>query len=61
MTIKASSIRVQDLDHCGIVAGIIDQIGLVEQINQELRTHPQEIMSAGVGGQSHDSIGAWAW
>ena len=44
----ASLIRVQDLDHCGIVAGIIDQMGLVEQINQELGTHPQEIISAGV-------------
>ncbi|NEN94593.1 MAG: DUF4277 domain-containing protein [Moorea sp. SIO3I7] len=44
----ASSIRVrvQDLDHCGIVAGIIDQIGLVEQINQELGTHSQEKLSA---------------
>ncbi len=49
MTPIASSIRVQDLDHCGIVAGIIDQMGLVEQINQELGTHPQEIISAGVG------------
>ncbi len=44
----ASSIRVQDLDHCGIVAGIIDQMGLVEQINRELGSHPQEIVSAGV-------------
>jgi hypothetical protein len=44
----ASSIRVQDIDHCGIVAGIIDQMGLVEQINQELGTHPQENLSAGV-------------
>ncbi|NEO90446.1 MAG: DUF4277 domain-containing protein [Moorea sp. SIO3G5] len=42
----ASSIRVQDLDHCGIVAGMIDQIGLVEQINQELGTHSQEKLSA---------------
>ena len=48
MTPKASSIRVQALDHCGIVAGIIDQMGLVEQINQELGTHPQENLSAGV-------------
>ncbi len=48
MTPIASSIRVQDLDHCGIVAGIIDQMGLVEQINQELGTHPQEMISAGV-------------
>ena len=48
MTPIATSIRVQDLDHCGIVAGIIDQMGLVEKINQELKTHPQEIISAGV-------------
>ena len=48
MTPIASSIRVQDLDHCGIVAGIIDQMGLVEQINQELGIHSQEIISAGV-------------
>lgn len=48
MRATASSIRVQDLDHCGIVAGIIDQMGLVEKINQELGTHPQEKVSAGV-------------
>jgi hypothetical protein len=45
MTPRASSIKVQDLDRCGIVAGIIDSMGLVEQINQELGTHPQEIIS----------------
>ena len=33
----ASLIRVHDLDHCGIVGGIMDQMGLVQQINQELR------------------------
>lgn len=48
MTPIASSIRVQDLDHCGIVAGIIDQMGRVEQINQELGIQPQEQVSAGV-------------
>ena len=48
MTPIASSIRVLDLDHCGIVAGIIDKMGLVAQINQELGTHPQEMISAGV-------------
>ncbi len=40
-------IRVQDIDHCGIVAGIIDEMGLVGQINQQLGTHAQEIISAG--------------
>ena len=43
-----SLIRVQDLDHSGIVAGVIDEIGLVELINQEVGGHPQEIVSAGV-------------
>jgi hypothetical protein len=27
-------IQVKNLDHLGIVAGIIDDMGLVEQINQ---------------------------
>lgn len=40
-------IRVQDIDHCGIVAGICDEMELVEQINRLLGTHPQEIISAG--------------
>jgi hypothetical protein len=47
MTPSVSEIRVQDLDHCGIVAGIIDQMCLVEQINQILGTHQQEIVSPG--------------
>jgi transposase len=45
--IEASDIRVQDLDHCGIVAGICDEMGLVEQIDRLLGTHPQEIISPG--------------
>jgi transposase len=44
---EASDIRVQDLDHCGIVAGICDEMGLVEQIDRLLGTHPQEIISPG--------------
>lgn len=45
--IEASNIRVQDLDHCGIVAGICDQIGLVEQIDKLLGNHPQSIITPG--------------
>jgi transposase len=45
--IEASDIRVQDLDHCGIIAGICDEMGLVEEINRLLGTHPQEIISPG--------------
>lgn len=47
MTNSVIQIGVQDIDHLGIVAGIIDEMGLVEQINQLLGTHPQEIISSG--------------
>ena len=39
-------IEVQDIDHLGIIAGIIDDIGIVEIIDQELGTHVQEKVSA---------------
>jgi len=39
--------QVKDIDHCGIVAGICDQMNLVEQINPAAGTHSQEIISAG--------------
>jgi len=47
MTASPLDIRVQDIDHCGIVAGICDEMNLVEQINRLLGTHSQEIISAG--------------
>lgn len=40
-------IQVQTLNHLGIIAGIIDEIGLVEEINRLVGTHPKEIVSAG--------------
>lgn len=40
-------IEVQDIDHLGLVAGIIDEIDLVAQINELLGQHPQEKVSAG--------------
>lgn len=36
-----------DIDHLGIVAGIIDEIGLVEEIEELLGTHEQEVLSSG--------------
>jgi len=33
---RASDIRVQDIDHCGIIAGICDEMELVQQIDQQL-------------------------
>jgi hypothetical protein len=40
-------IRVKNLDHLGIVAGIIDQIGIVEEIDRQIEKHPQQIISTG--------------
>ena len=42
-----NQIDVQDIDHLGIIAGIVDDIGIVEIINRELGTHPQEKVSTG--------------
>ncbi len=41
-------IDVKDIDHLGIIAGIIDEIGIVEIIDQALGTHAQEKVSAGL-------------
>ncbi len=45
---SSSSIQVKDIDHLGIVASIIDQMGLVEIVNQELGKHPQQKISADI-------------
>jgi transposase len=45
--IEASNIRVQDLDHCGLIAGICDEMRLVELVDKVVGTHPQEIISPG--------------
>ena len=47
MSFSESQIKVQYIAHLGIVGGIIDEMSLVEQINQLLGTHPQEIIRAG--------------
>ncbi len=40
-------IDVQDIDHLGLIAGIVDEIGIVEITNRLLGTHPLEQVSAG--------------
>ena len=37
----------QDIDHLGIIAGIVDEIGMVEIIDQEIGTDVREKVSAG--------------
>lgn len=47
MNTAIDEIQVQNIDHLGIVAGIVDEIGLVEQVDELLGTHPQELVSLG--------------
>ena len=39
-------LKIRNIDHLGIIAGIVDQIGLVEIINQEIGENSQEKISA---------------
>jgi len=39
--------QIENLDHLGLIAGIIDEIGLVEKINELLGEQPEEIVSPG--------------
>lgn len=47
MTQLKPEIQVLDIDHLGIIAGIIDEIGPVEQVNDLVGTHAQEQVSTG--------------
>lgn len=44
---KQAEITVENLDHLGLVAGLTDEIGIVEKINQLVGTQPGEIVSPG--------------
>lgn len=47
MTPPIAEIKVKDLDHCGIIAGIIDEIGLVTQINKTISQHGNQKVTTG--------------
>lgn len=47
MNIEFEEIEVKNLDHLGIVAGIIDDIGIVDKINELLGTDPRERVNSG--------------
>ncbi|WP_293132533.1 DUF4277 domain-containing protein [Microcoleus sp. bin38.metabat.b11b12b14.051] len=38
-------ITVKDIDHLGLVAGLIDELGILEHINQLVGEQPGEIVS----------------
>ncbi len=46
--IISSSVIVQNLDHLGIVAGVVDELGVVEIVNEYLGEDPHEKISPGV-------------
>jgi transposase len=44
---SAKDLELKKIDHLGIVAGIVDSIGIVEIINNLLGSEPEEKVSAG--------------
>ena len=46
-TKSIANIEVEDIDHLGIIAGIVDDIGIVEIINQRVEEHTQEQVITG--------------
>lgn len=40
---KASEMTIENLDHWGLVAGLVDEIGIVEKVNELVGEQPGEI------------------
>ena len=47
MSFKLEEIEIKNLDHLGIVAGIIDEIGIVGKVNELLGTDSREKINCG--------------
>ena len=45
---KVSEMKVENLDHLGLIAGLIDEIGIVQKINELVGEQPGEIVSPGL-------------
>jgi transposase len=43
-----NELKIRNIDHLGIIAGIVDQIGLVEIVNAEIGENSQEKISGGI-------------
>ena len=50
------NLEIKNLNHLGIIAGIIDEIGMVEIINKQLGEDRSEIVSPGVIVKSCGSV-----
>lgn len=46
--IISNPLSVENLDHLGIVAGLVDALGIVEEVNQHVSEDPRERVSPGV-------------
>ncbi len=44
---SSAEIKIQNLDHLGIVAGLIDEIGIVEKINEKIGIDSREKITSG--------------
>lgn len=45
---QIADVKIKNIDHLGIVAGLIDEIGIVEIINEKLGIDPREKITAGI-------------
>lgn len=44
-----TGIEIETINHLGIIAGIIDELNIVDIINQELGIEEQEIVNTAIG------------
>ena len=44
---QLTNVEIKTINHLGIVAGIIDEIGIVELVNEQLGIDNQEIVNSG--------------
>lgn len=45
---QKNKIEVQTINHLGLIAGLIDEIGIVEIINEQLGIKAQEKLNSGI-------------
>ena len=45
---QLENLEIKTINHLGIIAGIIDEIGIVEIVDEQLGIEPKEIVSSGV-------------
>jgi hypothetical protein len=53
------SIGVERLDHCGVIASVIQDLGLIEMINARLVPDAQEVLTPGeaIAGMIRNGLG----